>query len=801
MVDNGRPLKRMKRRVTADLNDFLTFPSGDLTPTAPFRTSVREFLLRHALLPPPSSLLPHLLTWQIPFRIGEQTVGGDGDSSVCLDVVEEDVIRSRSVYCDQCRVVDKQVVVVVTTYLDIKTNPATPINMMHHHQQQQATAAEALLIGSPPPSFRSSHTTTPATNSNMQQQQLPSPISLASDRQLPGHLITPISAAHPTGEPAVIQPTSSPLARIRLSDLISYDGAPTDSYLRAIEALSGWSGNPVCGKRYHFIIKGDGASIGGYNKSCLGCGASLHLSDSRCKTCNHVMTTEDIEDRMYNQLEDTNHLLHGVVHVNGYGHLLRVNGREGGSRVLSGSHIMDFWDRLCKLLGVRQVSVMDVSKKYDLDFRLLHSVVKGHPWYGNWGYKFGAGSYGITLESYNTAIETLAITPLSTLSPQFRKPRTHLHDLISFYQSLCDQELVTFQDLFRYLTTLIRDANKNRTTEDFLSSKKAKLSDSRVLCAWNMGDIVRVEEAMFRVLQAVSGSAWVSWRSLRGAVCRVGRPELLDYCLKELKGKQAADGMVVNARLNPDSGSIEYRLELGRSNSTYITDNPKFPNCPSEDHLLRDLRFLYESLLHPQHTQNHIPIITAQKILDCKQFVKNYHPELQLPTSNPHALILHCELQLTEQPTITPPPEHLILSLNATISDLKTEASKAFQDVYLVLRRFEAEELVGYGGVDESTQVKLLIGSSNNHTVVVRGKCAGKQGMGRFRMERGVETWTLDCRCGARDDDGERMLACDGCGVWQHTRCVGIDDLSVVPLKFVCCRCGGDGGGDGGGGG
>ncbi|CAH1412363.1 unnamed protein product [Lactuca virosa] len=86
MVVNGRPLKRMKRRVTADLNDFLTFPSGDLTPTAPFRTSVREFLLRHALLPPPSSLLPHLLTWQILFRVGEQTssaVGG-GDAAELL---------------------------------------------------------------------------------------------------------------------------------------------------------------------------------------------------------------------------------------------------------------------------------------------------------------------------------------------------------------------------------------------------------------------------------------------------------------------------------------------------------------------------------------------------------------------------------------------------------------------------------------------------------------------------------------------------------------------------------------------
>lgn len=34
-------------------------------------------------------------------------------------------------------------------------------------------------------------------------------------------------------------PTSSPLAKVRLSDLVPYDGAPTDCYLRAVEALSG----------------------------------------------------------------------------------------------------------------------------------------------------------------------------------------------------------------------------------------------------------------------------------------------------------------------------------------------------------------------------------------------------------------------------------------------------------------------------------------------------------------------------------------------------------------------------------
>ena len=77
------------------------------------------------------------------------------------------------------------------------------------------------------------------------------------------------------------------------------------------------------------------------------------LSIFRCKSCNRVTTTDDVEDWVYHQLENTTHLLHGVVHANGYGHLLRVNGREGGSRILSGCRIMDFWDRLCKTLGVR----------------------------------------------------------------------------------------------------------------------------------------------------------------------------------------------------------------------------------------------------------------------------------------------------------------------------------------------------------------------------------------------------------------------------------------------------------------
>ncbi|CAI9777526.1 unnamed protein product [Fraxinus pennsylvanica] len=633
MVVNGRPMKRVKRRVTADLSDFFTFPiGGEVAPGGPFRTRVKEFLQKNALLPPPSSLFPHLLTWQVLFRVGNIVDDDGAPSVVCLDVVEEDVASSRSVYCDQCRVV-------------------------------------------------------------------------------------------------------------------------------------GWSSNPVSAKRYHFIIKADGNSIGGYNKTCAGCGDALHMADSRCKTCNHVMTTEDVEDWMYHQLEDTTHLLHGVVHANGYGHLLRVNGREGGSKVLSGRHIMSFWDRLCTTLGVRKISVMDVSKKHGLELRLLHAITRGHPCFQSQG----------------------------------RKPRTILQDLISFYQSLSERELVNTRDLFCFLMSLIHDVQNSPLKVDDPPCKKSRSGDSRVLCAWTIKDIARIEEAMIKVLRAVTGSTWVRWRALRGAVCKLGPPELLDYCLRELKGKQTAEGMFVNARCASDSGATEYRLEP-RSVPMYInstSNSPSMRNYPSKEHLLRDLKYLYAGMLHPESMKSHFPppkrdlaVNSATAILDCKQFVKDYNPEKLLLCSRPNVIQLLCEVDLTEQfeeHSPNPPPEILTLPLDATIADLKMEAMKAFQEVYVMFRRFQAEELIGYGGVDESTQVKLLLGSTE--FVRIRGRFLGKNSLCRFKTERGLERWTVDCCCGAKDDDGERMLACDVCGVWQHTRCCGIPDSEAVPTKFFCNRC------------
>ncbi|KAJ1417282.1 Zinc finger, FYVE/PHD-type [Sesbania bispinosa] len=43
---------------------------------------------------------------------------------------------------------------------------------------------------------------------------------------------------------------------------------------------------------------------------------------------------------------------------------------------------------------------------------------------------------------------------------------------------------------------------------------------------------------------------------------------------------------------------------------------------------------------------------------------------------------------------------------------------------------------------------------------------SGSYGLTQEAYKTTVERWTVDCSCGAKDDDGERMLACNICGVW-----------------------------------
>ncbi|KAK6921445.1 hypothetical protein RJ641_011952 [Dillenia turbinata] len=102
-------------------------------------------------------------------------------------------------------------------------------------QQQQQTYALASSQSNNPP---------PPSSLRSRSPVQPSPLSLgpAQPRQPSDHVfgpVVPIAAAHPSGQPAALSITAPALARVRVSDISCYDGAPTGVYLKAVEALSG----------------------------------------------------------------------------------------------------------------------------------------------------------------------------------------------------------------------------------------------------------------------------------------------------------------------------------------------------------------------------------------------------------------------------------------------------------------------------------------------------------------------------------------------------------------------------------
>lgn len=54
-----------------------------------------------------------------------------------------------------------------------------------------------------------------------------------------------------------------------------------------------------------------------------------------------------------NCVEIGSHILHGLIHCNGYGHVLCINGVGEDSDSLRATDFMDFWDRLCTVLKTR----------------------------------------------------------------------------------------------------------------------------------------------------------------------------------------------------------------------------------------------------------------------------------------------------------------------------------------------------------------------------------------------------------------------------------------------------------------
>lgn len=112
----------------------------------------------------------------------------------------------------------------------------------------------------------------------------------------------------------------------------------------------GWGHHMICRKRYHFVLPAwrTGARMANGGGDNEGGGGGGEVGTGNYYSCN-VINKASGSDKLQSQHQ----LMHAVVHSNGFGHLLSVNGIAGGSEVVSGHQILDLWNRLCSALNLR----------------------------------------------------------------------------------------------------------------------------------------------------------------------------------------------------------------------------------------------------------------------------------------------------------------------------------------------------------------------------------------------------------------------------------------------------------------
>ncbi|KAL5743540.1 hypothetical protein ACOSQ2_026656 [Xanthoceras sorbifolium] len=556
---------------------------------------------------------------------------------------------------------------------------------------------------------------------------------------------------------------------------------------------SGWSKHFLSKRKYHVIIPIDGD----WNRSLEVGVFDLH-----------------------------NHLLHGLIHCNGFGHLLCINGIEGGSKYLSGREIMGLWDRICTNLRVRKITVEDVSKKKSMDLRLLHGVAYGHPWFGRWGYKFSHGSFGVTEQNYNRAIEILSSLELDKIIRDFSGTDRcqEIKQIFRCYRDMSETQLITLRDLLRFMLTVksrasiqkksvmttstqlytskpsLRMALRKRSLMKDKSVKYRRFStvianmDSR----WSRKRLESTAEVIVDALKENKrknfGHGGMSRQDVRDAArMHIGDTGLLDYVLKSMHNV-IVESHIVHRAVNPTTRLLEYTIqELNKgveviASEQEVLEEP-LPPGPVEHgtDFYREVSYLYVNVLLNYPAESGLVSLASQAVLDSKHFVKDWpfrDEAEQLLTYVCQVMpnFLDVEAKLTWK---LAPGELVMVPLHATLLELKRGAESALRDTYCIMENLVVTEVEN---MEEMEDEEVLFGIIESGSEVwLRG--TGIDPESELRCEGGDESWMVKCECGAGDDDGERMMACDICEVWQHTRCHGIQDSETVPPLFVCQGC------------
>ncbi|GLJ46644.1 hypothetical protein SUGI_0982890 [Cryptomeria japonica] len=467
-------------------------------------------------------------------------------------------------------------------------------------------------------------------------------------------------------------------------------------------------------------------------------------------------------------LDMQSHLLHGMIHSNGFGHLLCINGREKGSMNASGREILDLWDRICAMLRARKVSVEDIAKKKGMELRVLHCLAYGDTWFGRWGFQVGSG---ISHESFSKSMEETKGIPLATLL----QGSLRMASVVGTYQKLSANSLNTLGNLMSFMMELKSSLPYNTSAR---TSPRPTITHMTTPCRWSPKRVELATSVVIEALRICGANGWVPRQQVRDvARGRIGDTGLLDFVLKSL-GNRVVGRHVVLRAINPVTKILEYSLQEVQSAAADV-------DCLTRDAVWSDVASVYKCVMEKKSI--------VRMIVETKQLVKDYLGEVTRRGSSnrwgfddDEMLRIMCRVRLMDDPPSaeSAPPDLLVMPPYSTIGDLKKEAERALRETYYVTRHFHVECLADLEGKDDD----LLFG------LVESGSCVAVKGSGidmssELRYQGGVDTCVVNCLRGSHDDDGHRVIACDSCGSWQQARCAGIADVDSVSRSVLCKRC------------
>ncbi|KZV47925.1 PHD finger protein-like [Dorcoceras hygrometricum] len=305
----------------------------------------------------------------------------------------------------------------------------------------------------------------------------------------------------------------------------------------------GWGHHFVCKRKYHLIIP----SYEDWDKP-------LHGNFSQFQS----------------------HSLYSLIHCNGYGHLISINGIQDGTNFISFREVMDFWNHLCTVLRARKISFYDVSRRGPIELRLIYGAAYGHSWYSNWDYKLRDRFSGGTDQELCTAMKFLSSFDLDKIVRDFKKKKNgkEIKELINKYREMSDKPLVTIGDLLKYMLKFksrlavpgfkpsefdSKDGENTTSLESFMNSM------TKGDCRWSAK---RLEEVLRVIVDLLNehktnnfdGKDGMTRHELReGARKSIGDTGLIDFVLKCIRCFQV-ENQIIRRTINPYGRLVEFTI-------------------------------------------------------------------------------------------------------------------------------------------------------------------------------------------------------------------------------------------------